>query len=361
MNNVKRYEWADFARGLLMILVFIYHSEVYYYHEHSYSWIASPFFLTGFFFVSGFLFTRDISRVSLLDKCKQVFRGLVFPYFVFEAILAAPKVLSGRADLLQLTLDFFLFRGSWFIVAIGLMQLIYALVLKKKASVKTLVWSTVVFFLLGVLLCTIYKKTFPFYDIVVANRVLYSPELPNRLPFCVNLALLFCPFFALGNLCRIYEDKFISFCKTKYLLISTILYVTLYCIVDHLYIGSWWYCATGSYKNLTLMMIYALIGVWMVCCYSYLIKSIKPINYIGRNSIIFLFLNSGGLVIISLIVNKLNILDNSNYLNQLLVAFLATVLVYVASLFINRFLPLLRGDKNAFNRWSQKLGINIQW
>lgn len=45
---IERKDWIDWARGVLMFLVFVYHSEVYYGDGHSWSWIFTPFFLTGF-------------------------------------------------------------------------------------------------------------------------------------------------------------------------------------------------------------------------------------------------------------------------------------------------------------------------
>ena len=117
----ERFEWIDFSRGLLMALVFVYHSEVYYYHDHSYSWMFTPFFLTGFFFVSGFLFSKDIQNVSIKSKVKQIFRGLLIPYLIFESLLFIPKILTGRGSAYQLLGDVLLFRGSWFIIAIGVM------------------------------------------------------------------------------------------------------------------------------------------------------------------------------------------------------------------------------------------------
>lgn len=44
----SRMSWIDFAKGLLMILVFVYHSEVIYGNGKSWSWLFEMFFLTGF-------------------------------------------------------------------------------------------------------------------------------------------------------------------------------------------------------------------------------------------------------------------------------------------------------------------------
>ena len=361
MTELKRYDWADFARGLLMVLVFIYHSEVYYGNEHSYSWIFVPFFLTGFFFVSGFFFTKDINCVSFKVKLKQVIRGIIFPYFVFELLRAAPKVLMGRSDIVQLLIDFFLFRGGWFVISVGVMQLLYGLILDKKPSLKKVILGTVLFFVLGIGLCWIYDDSCPIRDYVIGNRLLFSYELPNRLPFCFNIAMLYCPFFALGIVGRIYEGKLLEICKIKHLIISLILYIALYCIIDHFLIGSNWNGATGTYHNLPLMVLYAIIGIWLVICISNVIKQIQPINFIGRYSILFLFMNGGSLLITSLLIQKNRLLNPAIYSSQLIVAILALMLACLAALLINRFFPLLRGDKDAFNRLSKRLGFSVSW
>ena len=63
MNFQQRKDWVDFGKGLLMILLYVYHSEVIIGSQHSFSWWFAPFFLTGFFFLSGYLFQ---SAVQLL-------------------------------------------------------------------------------------------------------------------------------------------------------------------------------------------------------------------------------------------------------------------------------------------------------
>ena len=361
LEMFPRYEWADFVRGLLMIFVFIYHSEVYYYHEHSLSWIFVPFFLTGFFFISGFLFSRNIRELSIKGKVKQVFRGIVFPYVVFEMTLVVPKVLAGRSEALHFILDIILFRGSWFVIAIGVMQLLYAIVLKSRHVLMSLIGCSIVFFVLGIFLCCIYNPDSLCYNDVVQNQFLFSHELPNRLPFCLNLALLNCPFFALGIYCRMHNNFFMSHCTKPYLILSIVLYVLLYCLIDHLCIGSFWNGATGKYHNLLLMILYAVLGIWVTCCFSIFVESFGIVNYIGRNSIIFAFLNGGALVFASSLIKKIVFFESSNYLCQISVALIALLIVYMITVLISRYAPILRGDKNAFNNWSRRIGLNIIW
>lgn len=134
----QRYDWADFMRGIMMFLVVLYHSEVYYGPGHSWSWIFEPFFLSGFFFISGFLFTKDITKVDFKSKFKQVFRAIIVPYFIFVVMMALPKIALGHSNAQQIFIDIVMLRASWFVIAIAVMQLIYSVVLCIKSSVGVL-------------------------------------------------------------------------------------------------------------------------------------------------------------------------------------------------------------------------------
>ena len=175
----QRYDWADFMKGILMFLVILYHSEVYYGPGHTWSWVFEPFFLSGFFFVSGYLFCKDIRNVSFISKLKQTFRAIVVPYFIFVLLLAIPKVIIGHAGLKQIVIDILMLRASWFVIAIAVMQLLFATVLKIKATITNLLLATGIFFLIGYLFVLLFRDC-PQW--ILNNPWLYSEELPNRLP-----------------------------------------------------------------------------------------------------------------------------------------------------------------------------------
>lgn len=209
---MDRYDWADFMRGLLMVLVVVYHSQSYYYTGYKWSWVFEPVFLSGFFFVSGFLFCRDIKNVDLKTKAKQVLRGIVFPYFCFMFIIALPKILLGHADLRQLLIDIFLMRASWFVVAVGGMQLIFAMILEIRPTIRAIMIGTLFMFAFGYALVVMYRNP-PIW--LLNNPWLHSVELPNRLPLCVNLTMVQSPFFLLGILYRQHEVELGRFMTKK--------------------------------------------------------------------------------------------------------------------------------------------------
>ena len=116
-----------------------------------------------------------------------------------------------------------------------------------------------------------------------------------------------------------------------------------------------------AYHNFLLEILYSILGIWMLLNFSKLIKIWKPLNYIGKYSILFYFLNGGALTIISAVIRKVSFLNPENYMNQILVAILAIILMFPCVWFINKYMPIVAGNKESFNKVSQKLGLNIKW
>ena len=358
MAQIQRYDWADFMRGLMMFLVILYHSEVYYFSTHTKSWVFAPFFLTGFFFISGYLFTNDIEMGSLKGKLIQVLRAIIIPYFIFSLGLALPKSFAGDVDKTQLIIDIITLRASWFVIAIGVMQILFAMVLTVKKSVMSICFATIIMFSIGYASVLVYREQ-PSW--LIDNPWLNSPYLINRLPLCLNLALVQTPFFCLGILFRRYENKLNLPLGKNALFISSLLYVIMYLWLDHCYVGSRMCVVVHSYNNILLVFFYGVIGIWTLMCFSKMIQFCKPLNYIGKHSILFYFLNGGVLTFVSAIVKKISFMNPEDYINQIIVAIIATMIMFPCVWFINKDMPILCGNKDSFNRLSKRLGLKINW
>lgn len=339
---IERKDWIDWARGVLMFLVFVYHSEVYYGDGHSWSWTFAPFFLTGFFFISGYLFCKDINAVSLVKKWKSVIKGILIPYLFFTVLFILPKVLFYKADVNQLAIDVMMFRASWFVVVIGLFQLVYAFVLHKNPSnIKLLVVTTIMF-------ATGYLSVFFYKDLPlwISNSAwLQSPMLPNRFPFCLNIALVMCPFFYLGIVYRQIENR-IKFLRGG--LVAMIAAYMAVMIVDKQYIGSNITVATHNYVNLPLVFLYGLLGTMVVIEISKSIYKFKFINYIGKHSILFYFLNGVALQFVTKAANVITnniVTDTGGYQSVIFIAAIACAITFPVVWFISRYMPFLEGGK----------------
>lgn len=72
-NPGKRIEWIDQLRGILFLFVLICHTKL---TPPFLKYLYDPIFLTGFFFLSGFLYKDK----SIEAKMKSIFNGLVAPF-----------------------------------------------------------------------------------------------------------------------------------------------------------------------------------------------------------------------------------------------------------------------------------------
>lgn len=339
---IERKDWIDWARGMLMFLVFVYHSEVYYGDGHSWSWTFAPFFLTGFFFISGYLFCKDINAVSLVKKCKSVIKGILIPYLFFTVLFILPKALFYKADINQLAIDVVMFRASWFVVVIGLFQLIYALALYKNPSNIKLLIVTIIMFVTGYLSVFFYEDL----PLWISNSAwLQSPMLPNRFPFCLNIALVMCPFFYLGIVYRQIEGRIKIPLGGLVAMIAAYIIVM---IVDKQYIRSNITVAIHEYVNLSLVFLYGLLGTMVVIEISKRIYKFKFINYIGKHSILFYFLNGIVLQFVTKIANVIinnTAINRGGYQNVILIAAIACAITFPVVWLISRYIPFLEGGK----------------
>ena len=128
----KRKLWIDQMRGLCMIAILWFHTEMYFVGSE-----VTPYALyvqdalAGFFFLSGYLFWRDEPE-SLRHRLSSIFRWLVVPYFFFTTLIAIPKVfVYGHYDgLLPIAGKILCGHASWFVAALIVAEVLFALSLR---------------------------------------------------------------------------------------------------------------------------------------------------------------------------------------------------------------------------------------
>jgi fucose 4-O-acetylase-like acetyltransferase len=134
MAETKRLQWIDHVRGVLMLFILLFHTEVYYashelipYHIYVQDVLAMFFFISGYLFQSGTCF-------SLSHKLRSVFTRLLLPYFLFTLLMAPLKLLAyGTAltsdNVFASLCEIVQGQASWFIAALIVAELVLALVI----------------------------------------------------------------------------------------------------------------------------------------------------------------------------------------------------------------------------------------
>lgn len=102
----NRVDWIDYGKGICIIFVVLYHTQVYYANQSEASFIYTPFFLTLFFFISGFL-SYSQKKIDIRKELTSITRSLLLPYFIFTTIIWLPKTIyyGNKLDFMSYFVD----------------------------------------------------------------------------------------------------------------------------------------------------------------------------------------------------------------------------------------------------------------
>ena len=120
---------------------------------------------------------------------------------------------------------------------------------------------------------------------------------------------------------------------------------TIIISVDRLYIGSNITIAMHEYINLPIVFLYGLLGIVILIEVSKRIYKVRFINYIGKHSILFYFLNGIALQFVTKAANIISIGNRGGYLSIIFIATIACLLTFPVVWFITRYFPFLEGRK----------------
>ena len=79
-SRIKRIEWIDNAKGICMIAVIFSHVLL---KPISATPFYTPWFLTGFFFISGFLFFNPDKTMDVKQKYMNILTSILLPYISY--------------------------------------------------------------------------------------------------------------------------------------------------------------------------------------------------------------------------------------------------------------------------------------
>lgn len=343
--TTPRKSWVDFGKGVSMFLVVLYHSESYYpMSDADYSNLFAFFRMPFFFFLSGYLFTSDYLRFSLKRKMLQIFRGIIWTYLIFTSIIWIPKALSNAASFLQGLAEILLGWASWFVVALGGAQILFAIVLRRTKNLSLIAAFTLLSLVIG-----------------------YHTGQLGRLPFQLDKIGLVVFFFGLGFFYRIYEERLKPYLNgsLKNTLGFTLLYFGSYA-VDVLF----WHSTLNvfgvhTYHHFPLYILHALLGISMMICLCKLVPThkLKWICFMGINSLVFYYLNGGVIKVLRALYNAIGIHlpPAFGYFEILFMAISASFVIAGIVLLIKRYIPIIIGDKTAFNVVAEWLGLRIRF
>lgn len=314
---MNRIGWIDFLRGLLMMLILVFHTEVYY-KEYDvtpyYIYVTNAIIL--FYFISGYLFYRPES-FNLKKKLNAITRSLLFPYFIFTSLIAVPKLLVRQEaiNLQEIVINIITGRASWFIAALIVGELFFALLLTKTRG----------------------KITWLLTDAIACLIIYYVIPFNQHNYWQWQDALLAVTFLSAGYIYHQYDNHFNTINKPLYSLIFLLILIIIKVYEYHVDLPM----RNIAIENVPLFLADCIVWLMLVISIISYIPRCKMIEWTGRHCIIYYFLCGGCPLIISIFFNKIG-LPYNNYLYRYLLALiavylLATTLTYL----IYKYIPFI--------------------
>ena len=299
------------------MLILVFHTEVYY-KEYDvtpyYIYVTNAIIL--FYFISGYLFYRPES-FSLKKKLNAIARSLLFPYFIFTSLIAVPKLLVRQEaiNLQEIVINIITGRASWFIAALIVGELFFALLLTKTRG----------------------KITWLLTDAIACLIIYYVIPFNQHNYWQWQDALLAVSFLSAGYIYHQYDNHFNTINKPLYSLIFLLILIIIKVYEYHVDLPM----RNIAIENVPLFLADCIVWLMLVISIIRYIPRCKMIEWTGRHCIIYYFLCGGCPLIISIFFNKIG-LPYNNYLYRYLLALiavylLATTLTYL----IYKYIPFI--------------------
>lgn len=328
----QRKLWVDLVKAVCMLCVYILHSEVYY-GTGGVSWgrIVTPFYVNGFFFVSGYLwFAKNLNSSEMVigggnRNLSNWFFRLVVPTVLFATVFYVPKMLFHGQAIYLSDYIFAVWGGVhyWFTSALAVAELTLMAVLWCVRCRDVYLWT----FGAGVV----------FMVCVVANNANGALDAPDYFPWFWRIGLTYTFIMALGGLYGRYEQAVERLLRTGLwvLLVSYVAMIIVFWHDDNFkIIGMYGCCNVSGFMTM-------MVGMLLLVCLSKRVRQIGVLGFIGRQSIVFYFLSGVMPAAVGNITAKVCAMLGVErcYAITLVVAFVSVMMSFAVAKALERYAP----------------------
>lgn len=328
MESKRNILWINLLKGICMISVYLLHAEVYtgLAWVKSYGFVLQPFYVNAFFFVSGYLLFRKwlsvdgqlvMNRGGCWESLNNLFFRLILPTIIFASILYIPKILFHNGDVSVGKYFYDVWGGIsfWFTSALLVSQFVLlTLFLSKNRNIWFYLLISVGLFVFAYWLSRVEITPFPWY---------YKSGLAATL------------FLTLGGVYQRYELEIDSRIGRIGWWIVALVYFNLM-IWD--FDKHSFDFALMSVKFNFMGMLMTLIGIVFVVGLCKMLNSVRLLEYIGQNSILFYFCSG---VVPASLSTLFGMFVEMNYWWVVVIAFVALCVSCVIVMFVNRYFSFL--------------------
>lgn len=311
----KRLKWIDMIKGISMILIIFSHSGATEFFQRLYT----PIFLTVLFFTSGYTFNKNNNfKTFILNKI----RSLVIPLFILGGINAVlASLLNGDNLIFRLKgLLFEVNNGNddmWFIACLFSCEVIFYFVIKLCKENRKLILSNVI--------------------IISAIGMIWIEIIEIRLIWQLELAMVLILYLGMGYLYKGIEEKYKKYVSNKMLIMLFLVY-----LLSVLVFNNKANIHNENLGNEAFFLISSIIGIAFVVVLCKIIKPIKHIIFIGKNTLVYYAFQSKVIKITYLLIDALNV---NKKISPFIVTLLVSLILVLPSIIINEYFPFLIGRK----------------
>ena len=318
---MQRVGWIDFLRGISMILILVFHTEIYY-KEYD----VTPYYIYTtnavvlFYFISGYLYYRQ-GIFDFKEKIKTIVRSLIIPYFIFTTLIAIPKALIRQepVDWINIALHILSGRASWFIAALIVGELIFGALLVKTRGNN--LWLSI-----DVASC------FIIYYIIPFNQHNYWQWQD---------ALLTVTFMYSVYVFHQYKERFNTINKPLYSLLLLLVFIIIKVYEYDVDLPM----RNIAIENVPLFLADSIVWLLLVTTLIKYIPRNRMIEWTGQHCIVYYFLAGGSPLIVSMVFNRIGF-AYEGYMYRYI---LATLFVYLMATgltwLIYKYVPFITGKK----------------
>ena len=365
MKN-KRISYFDLAKGIGIILVVLGHMENI--DAGLRTWISS-FHMPLFFMISGMLMAAKREQEgNTVDVYIKKAKGILIPYMWFSIIYVPIDIMNlyihhiDEHTFVQNILDSCTFAGisvMWFLPALFIAEIVAVYIIRKISEVKTKLDSRILTFFAGVLTMAIAYAAWtfirPYYDTYSYSYILgtllgFIRVILRGLVMSTHVINGFITFSIIKEV----EEKYLSAKGNEQKAILSLKGYSIALGVILLVINMGLCMKNGAVdnhfltlNNALLYYICATLGSYAIIFISKGLDSIKPVDYLGRNSLIIMathlqcyLLYAGILVAIAIDAYVTRAKSYVYMFNSVLFTMLFELIVIVV---INKFFPFITG------------------
>lgn len=316
-----RKHWIDSMRGMCMLAILLDHTEIYYTGTNIIDYnmyVTDALYL--FFFISGYLLYRENGEMDLRKRTVGILRTLVMPYFIFTTAMALPKAIAhhNNINLGNTAIEIITGQASWFIAALIIAEFLFM------ATAKVCKGNAWLMACVG--------------GIATMGAIMLSTTDCGHF-WQTDIALLAMPMLTLGFVYHKYEDSWRTDTRTAILAAIAVIATKVYVANTDTILM----IRPINISNYDLFAINVVTGCWAMTCIFKRIPKCKPLEWIGRHTIVYYFLCGGVPLTISSLSNRMGFAYDGNYIKVVIVYASVCAVATLLTFAIYKYMPFVTG------------------